>query len=71
MTYTIRDLWNDILNIDLIIVGQVILGVVVILIIGWWLEKLGKDNPITSTLWFLAPFVIFFLGIWIYSQFTN
>ena len=75
MTYTIRDLWNDILNIDLITVGQVIIwGVVIVsiyLLIAWWWEKLEQDNPIASTLWYFLPLVILIAGGMIYGQFAN
>jgi hypothetical protein len=73
MIYTIRDLWNDILNVDLITVGQVIIGVVAIFIIIsiylWWEKKLESDSLIISGLWFLMPFAILIGGALIYSHF--
>ena len=77
MTYTIRDLWNDILNIDLIFIGQVIIGVVAIFITYsicksiflWWEKKLENDNLITSTLWSIMPLAILIGGPLIYSYF--
>ena len=67
MTYTIRDLWNDILNVDLIVIGEVIIAMVVAFIIisiyTWWAKKVREDKPITSTLWFLMPLAILFGGL--------